>query len=72
MELRKAVFDDWPLLLTWKNDYSTRLNCKDEDMVEEDSHKKWVNKNYLLHHLYLLYNHTFYSYPAFYIPDDLI
>ena len=39
MELRKAVFDDWPLLLTWRNDYSTRMNYKDEDMVEEDSIK---------------------------------
>ena len=39
MELRKDVFDDWPLLLTWRNDYSTRMNYKDEDMVEEDSIK---------------------------------
>lgn len=42
MYLRKAVYNDWPLLLDWRNDYSTRSNCQDDYIVEEEGHKKWL------------------------------
>lgn len=42
MELRKAVYEDWPLLLNWRNDYTTRMNCQDPDLVEDEKHKKWL------------------------------
>ena len=42
MILRKVVYNDWPLLLCWRNDYTTRINCQNVDIVEEESHKKWL------------------------------
>src|SRR5438045_597381 len=43
MILRPAVFDDWPILLEWRNDEETRNNSHNTDKVDADSHKKWLH-----------------------------
>ena len=43
MKLRKATFDDWELLLNWRNDPSTRKNSFTEDKVTATTHKLWFN-----------------------------
>ena len=43
MKLRKATFDDWKLLLNWRNDPSTRKNSFTEDKVTPLTHKLWFN-----------------------------
>ena len=43
MKLRKIIFDDWKLLLNWRNDPSTRKNSFTEDKVTEETHKLWFN-----------------------------
>jgi RimJ/RimL family protein N-acetyltransferase len=43
MKLREAIFNDWKLLLDWRNDIETRRNSHNMELVEEESHKKWIN-----------------------------
>tara|TARA_R110000824_G_scaffold36287_2_gene112963 strand:+ start:20786 stop:21205 length:420 start_codon:yes stop_codon:yes gene_type:complete len=43
MKLRKTTFDDWELLLNWRNDPSTRNNSFTEDKVTIETHKLWFN-----------------------------
>jgi len=42
MELRKATFDDWKVLLDWRNDLETRQSSHNTEVVNEESHKKWL------------------------------
>lgn len=42
MKLRKADFNDWALLLEWKNDPETRNNSVDFREVREEEHKNWL------------------------------
>lgn len=43
MKLRKAIFNDWEILLDWKNDPITRENSFDQGKVSEQTHKLWFN-----------------------------
>jgi RimJ/RimL family protein N-acetyltransferase len=45
MQLRKAIFDDWKMLLDWRNDPTTRLNSFEQGEVSEQTHKIWFNKS---------------------------
>ena len=42
MILRSVNFDDWSLLLEWRNDPVTRENSINPEIVEEKSHKTWL------------------------------
>lgn len=44
MKLRKAEFNDWPLLLAWRNDEETRKNSLNTEPVSETAHKQWLEK----------------------------
>lgn len=41
MKLRKVIFDDWKILLDWRNDPITRLNSFDQKEIQELNHKTW-------------------------------
>tara|TARA_R110000751_G_scaffold6403_6_gene27327 strand:+ start:43 stop:645 length:603 start_codon:yes stop_codon:yes gene_type:complete len=45
MKLRKATFNDWKVLLDWRNDPLTRKNSFTQEIVKEENHKKWFRKN---------------------------
>ena len=45
MKLRKAVFNDWEVLLDWRNDPLTRKNSFTQEIIKEENHKKWFRKN---------------------------
>ena len=45
MQLRKAIFDDWKMLLDWRNDPTTRLNSFEQGEVSEQTHKIWFDKS---------------------------
>lgn len=42
LSLRKVTFEDWPLLLEWRNDEETRNNSHTTALVAEESHKNWL------------------------------
>ncbi len=42
ISLRKVTFEDWPLLLEWRNDEATRNNSHTTALVAEESHKNWL------------------------------
>jgi len=42
MQLRKVNFEDWEILLSWRNDPVTRQNSHNTDTVSEEQHKKWL------------------------------
>lgn len=42
MKLRKAILDDWEILLDWRNDPITRLNSFDQKEIQELNHKTWL------------------------------
>ena len=44
ISLRKVKFEDWPMLLEWRNDEETRKNSHSTEPVAEASHKTWLNK----------------------------
>lgn len=44
ISLRSVKFEDWPMLLEWRNDEETRKNSHSTDPVAEASHKTWLNK----------------------------
>lgn len=54
MELRKANFSDWRLLLDWRNDSSTLLNSISSHKIDEEEHKQWL-KSFLLNSQRCLY-----------------
>ncbi len=43
MILRKVTFEDWKILLEWRNNLETRKNSHNMGLVEEENHKKWLN-----------------------------
>ena len=43
MILRKVTFEDWRILLDWRNNLETRKNSHNVELVEEENHKKWLN-----------------------------
>tara|TARA_R110001606_G_scaffold113564_2_gene240704 strand:- start:2036 stop:2455 length:420 start_codon:yes stop_codon:yes gene_type:complete len=43
MKLRKVMFDDWELLLNWRNDPLTIRNSFTEGEVTAETHKLWFN-----------------------------
>ncbi len=43
MILRNVTFEDWRLLLDWRNDIETRKNSHNMKLVDEENHKKWLN-----------------------------
>lgn len=45
MKLRKATFNDWEILLDWRNDPLTRKNSFTQEIIKEENHKKWLRKN---------------------------
>ena len=45
MKLRKAVFNDWKVLLDWRNDPVARKNSFTQHIIKEETHKKWFKKN---------------------------
>jgi RimJ/RimL family protein N-acetyltransferase len=45
MKLRKAIFDDWKILLDWRNDPITRENSFETGEVSEQTHKIWFDKS---------------------------
>lgn len=45
MKLRKAIFNDWKVLLDWRNDPLTRKNSFTQEIIKEENHKKWFRKN---------------------------
>ena len=47
MKLRKAIFDDWSILLDWRNDPTTRENSFKTEEVSEQTHKLWFNDSLL-------------------------
>jgi RimJ/RimL family protein N-acetyltransferase len=47
MKLRKAIFDDWKILLDWRNDPITRENSFETGEVSEQTHKLWFNDSLL-------------------------
>lgn len=44
ISLRKVTYEDWPMLLEWRNDEETRKNSHSTEPVTESSHKTWLNK----------------------------
>jgi RimJ/RimL family protein N-acetyltransferase len=47
MRLRKATFNDWKILLDWRNDPITRENSFKTEEVSEQIHKLWFNDSLL-------------------------
>jgi RimJ/RimL family protein N-acetyltransferase len=47
MKLRKATFNDWKILLDWRNDSLTRENSFNQDEISEQTHKLWFNDSLL-------------------------
>jgi RimJ/RimL family protein N-acetyltransferase len=47
MQLRKATFDDWKILLDWRNDPTTRENSFKTEEIPEQTHKLWFNDSLL-------------------------
>jgi len=47
MRLRKATFNDWKILLDWRNDPITRENSFETEEVSEQIHKLWFNDSLL-------------------------
>jgi RimJ/RimL family protein N-acetyltransferase len=45
MKLRKAIFDDWKILLDWRNDSTTRENSFETGEVSEQTHKSWFTNS---------------------------
>ena len=44
ISLRKVTFEDWSLLLAWRNDEMTRFNSHTTVLVAEESHKNWLKR----------------------------
>lgn len=40
--LRKVNFDDWKVLLDWRNDTETRNRSHSIDLISEEHHKNWL------------------------------
>jgi len=44
MLLREATFNDWKILLEWRNNPDTRKNSLNNEVIDIDTHKKWLKK----------------------------
>ena len=42
MKLRLATYEDWEMLLQWRNDPETRLNSITQSEIKEEEHKTWL------------------------------
>lgn len=42
MKLRLATYEDWEMLLQWRNDPETRLNSITQLEIKEEDHKTWL------------------------------
>lgn len=42
MKLRKVNFQDWKMLLDWRNDIETRTQSHSIEMITEEQHKDWL------------------------------
>lgn len=42
ISFRHAEFDDWALLLEWRNDEQTRMASRNSDPIEVDNHRAWL------------------------------
>jgi len=47
MQLRKAIFDDWKILLDWRNDPTTKENSFNQDKISLETHRLWFNDSLL-------------------------
>lgn len=47
MKLREATYNDWKILLDWRNDSLTRNNSFSQDEISEQTHKLWFNDSLL-------------------------
>ena len=45
LKLRKATFNDWEILLKWRNDIETRKSSHNIEMVKEKGHKEWFKNS---------------------------
>lgn len=45
MKLRKAIFNDWKILLDWRNDPLTRNNSFKQDKISKQTHKVWFTNS---------------------------
>lgn len=56
MKLRDATYDDWKILLDWRNDLSTRINSFEQSEVSEQTHKLWFTNSLSNHYrkIYIL------------------
>ena len=45
MFLREAKFEDWEILLEWRNDPISRMNSFDQNIIDEETHKDWLFKS---------------------------
>lgn len=45
MKLRKAIFDDWEILLKWRNEPITRQNSFTQEEILEQDHKIWFSNS---------------------------
>lgn len=41
--LEKIQFDDWQLLLDWRNNETVRNNSKNSEPIEEEKHKQYIS-----------------------------
>jgi len=55
MELRKVEFNDWEILLEWRNEIETRKNSHNTVMVDGNEHKQWLKQSLenVNRHLYI-------------------
>lgn len=44
IQLREVIFDDWELLLAWRNDPETIKNSLQSETVQPDQHQRWLKK----------------------------
>lgn len=42
MNLRKATFDDWKILLVWRNEQTTIANSLNNEIISENTHQNWL------------------------------
>lgn len=42
VKLRPVTWDDWALLLQWRNDPETRAQSVNTDEISEEIHKRWL------------------------------
>ncbi|MFK8004952.1 MAG: GNAT family N-acetyltransferase [Saprospiraceae bacterium] len=42
MKLREVNFEDWQMLLDWRNDLETRTRSHSIEMITEEHHKNWL------------------------------